>query len=214
MEGSPLPRLLFGYGVDWWNGAVVIALAIAAVAAIVVRLVTTGSVIVNRRVAAADSDALARYKLTTAQQVALANEAGVNAGLSAASAHDLANGARAEIEKAKAAAAEANARAADANARAAEANLAFQLYKSPRSLSHLQKERIVSKIYLDSGQEYFLSVAAGDEANSFLAEINHILIDAGWKRSDRKSAGVQISTSLGYVEANMTSYVRIRISMN
>jgi hypothetical protein len=54
---------LLGHGLDWWNGALLFALVLAAVAAFAVVATTTGVIIVQKREARASAEKLAATEL-------------------------------------------------------------------------------------------------------------------------------------------------------
>jgi hypothetical protein len=77
---------LLGHGSDWWNGAMLISLALAALVAFLVAAATTGVIIVQKREAGVANAELARYKLTVEGQVADAKKEGIEAGKAASGA--------------------------------------------------------------------------------------------------------------------------------
>jgi len=58
---------LLGHGLDWWNGALLFALVLAAVAAFAVVATTTGVIIVQKREARASAEKLATTELALEQ---------------------------------------------------------------------------------------------------------------------------------------------------
>jgi di/tripeptidase len=91
-----------------------------------------------------------------------------------------AEAARRDIANANARAAESNERAAKAEQAAAEANLALEKFKTPRTLSAEQKQRLISKLQDFKGQTFSLNVVSDPEAVAFLQIIRTVLKDAGW----------------------------------
>lgn len=77
---------MLGHGLDWWNGAMLIALGFAALAAVSVVVTTTAVIIVQRREATAAKEEFERYKVGVAGQVADAKREGIEAGKTAGDA--------------------------------------------------------------------------------------------------------------------------------
>jgi hypothetical protein len=65
--------LVLGRSSDWWNGAMLISLGVAAFVALLVAAATTGAVIASKREAVAASNELDRYKSQAAIQISEAN---------------------------------------------------------------------------------------------------------------------------------------------
>jgi hypothetical protein len=73
---TPSPRStsgVLGYNLDWWNGALVVALGFVALAAVLVVLSTTGVIIEGKREALEAANEFERYKLDAGVQIATAD---------------------------------------------------------------------------------------------------------------------------------------------
>jgi hypothetical protein len=111
-------------------------------------------------------------------------------------------------------AAQANQMAADANERATEAQLALEKYKAPRMITDLQQSVFIDAIKLSGGQQYMLSVAAGQESANLVCLIDRLLKQAGWKRFEQKNPSLVIGTDCGPIGANATSDIHVRVALN
>jgi hypothetical protein len=188
MENS----LLSGHSSDWWNGAMLLSLALAAFVAFLVAGATTGAVMSARREAAAAQRNLERYKATVAGQVADAKRAGIEAGEKAGNA-DLK-------------AAQANERAATLEKEAQElkaSNLILEAQIQPRRLSGENSKKladalskigsfpiaIVSRIFDPEGSDF-----ADDLDSAFGAGKWHPVRQRDWTMSNR---GVAVATFEG-----------------
>lgn len=78
--------LLFGQSADWWNGAMLVSLSLAAFVAFIVAAATTGAVIAAKREAVAATAELERYKADAAARIAEAHATGDAAKAEAAKA--------------------------------------------------------------------------------------------------------------------------------
>jgi hypothetical protein len=61
MDANTIIRF-WGHDVDWWNGAMLVALSFAAIAAVAVVAATTGVIVSQKQQSAADQEALEKYK--------------------------------------------------------------------------------------------------------------------------------------------------------
>lgn len=71
--------LFIGHNGEWWDSSLILAVVFAAIAGIAVGITTAGSIVSHKREAAASDEALARYKLDTAKDIADANERAADA---------------------------------------------------------------------------------------------------------------------------------------
>ena len=92
---SKKDRRMFGFDLAWWNTAVLVSLALAAMAAVAVLVATRAVIMLQNQEAKDNSDALERYKLEVTAKVAESNERAANLEKEAADA-------RLEQEKLKA----------------------------------------------------------------------------------------------------------------
>jgi hypothetical protein len=71
--------LLLGHSASWWDSTMLISLAVAALVAFIVAGATAGSVVANKREAAAAKEELDRYKSDADTKIAEANEGAAQA---------------------------------------------------------------------------------------------------------------------------------------
>jgi hypothetical protein len=106
--------------------------------------------------------------------------------------------------------------AAEANERAAKAQLALEKYKEPRTLNVEQQAAFVATLKPLAGQEFALSVAAGQEAAHLVCLFDRLLREAGWIRRELPggAAFLTINTDCGPIAVNAASNIHVRASVN
>jgi hypothetical protein len=70
MDANTIIRF-WGHDVDWWNGAMLVALSFAALAAVAVVGATTGVIVSQKQQSAADQEALEKYKADSGVRTAI-----------------------------------------------------------------------------------------------------------------------------------------------
>lgn len=73
--------LFLGHNGEWWDFSLIVAGILVSLAAIAAVIATAGSIVAHKREAAASEEALARYKLDTAKDIAEANARAAEANL-------------------------------------------------------------------------------------------------------------------------------------
>ncbi len=159
---------LLGHGSDWWNGAMLASLGVAALAAVLVAMATAGVIEVQKREANSAKSELERYKLGVSSQVAEAKREGLAAGKTATDA---------ELK-----AAQANERAAMLEKDAAEARLETERLKEQVAWRRVSKEQHAEIVNALAGRHFaiFLEFSQSDpEATQFADDLFRSLKNAG-----------------------------------
>ena len=106
---------------------------------------------------------------------------------------------------------EKDARIAEANARALEAKLELEKYKEPRALTEEEQQKIATRLKQFAGQQYAMSVSAGQEAENLMCLIDSALKAAGWVRMP-PLFGIITGAKCGPAGVNTLSGISIRIA--
>jgi|NGEPerStandDraft_6_1074524.scaffolds.fasta_scaffold27770_3 hypothetical protein len=88
--------LFLGHNGEWWDFWLIVSVIVAALAATVIGIATTGSIVSHKREAMAAEEALEKYKLEMGKQISTANAAGETAKADAAEATRKAEAERSE----------------------------------------------------------------------------------------------------------------------
>jgi len=186
-------RVIWGLSLHGWEEVMRLSLAAAGVFALLVGAATYFVVTLQREEIAASRAEFEQYKIAAGKEVA-AVRADADAKIAAANENS----------------AGANARAQEATARAEEARLELAKLKAPRELSREQQARIIAKIRPFVGQQYALSVGAGQEPESLLCLLDSVLQAAGWKRVGPFGDITVGALTCGSVSLNSLSGVHVR----
>jgi hypothetical protein len=120
-------------------------------------------------------------------------------------------------------AAEANQKALEAEARASEAQLALEKFKTPRSLSTEQQERITAKLKLLAGTPYDLtgipfdfSIQQDPECIPLMGQIGSTLKAAGmnWEQWRGKTPRMPVFTQPGMPQAGIIVFTGLMIQID
>lgn len=169
-EAANMDSALLGHGSDWWSGAMIGSLGLAAFVAVLVVAATAGLVIVQKREAVSAKAELERYKSTADGKIAEAKTLGIKAGSDSAAA-------RTES-------AQANARASDFENQAAQARLEAEKIKQAvawRTIPEDVTRSLISELSAHKGSVNLRWTNGDPEAMFVAIEFSQILGKAGWK---------------------------------
>lgn len=168
---------MLGFGLDWWNAAMLISLGLGALAAIAVLVTTRAVIVLQDREAKENAAAFGKYKLEAGERATALETAGKVA----------------------------QASIAEANARAIEAQLALERFKAPRTITALEQDTLASKLLPFAGTKakVWMLPTAGVDVASLGDAIIHILSTSKWTvgfattMSGRTATGVLIIPRTG-----------------